>query len=542
MNKGKINRFVDFGSYATYIAVAVIGLVVNWVVLDKCFVMADDAWYLCLLRDLPEGQNSSGYLLFGNIFNDNIYAIRCACYILNFISGIVFAIGLFCYADTRNPIANKGHSRLKVLLNILLWLAIVFAGQLRIVTCPSLNYITLNQIIMQLSIGLLLIAVSRRSMVAMFSSGFFAAMLIPVMVTNIVALLFIFFFVAVYMHLEVDRKDYIGSLVKNFLVYIAGMILFLAIYFIFVQSITTYIDIFISKAGETIALDENDYGIKFLYKWLHRTMVFYFMQVVMLAVLLHYIPVLSSRMKLSGKWAVTFRLLMYVAVFAYIRAAVNYDAMFFLMLLAFYLFIDSKNMADRKIQLVFLLLMVMPICLSFGTNNSFHDRGLEYMVFVAPLLMFCSVKWWHKVLSSGVLIVYAVELCMSLYSPTWHGDIYAQQKYDIQELGINQKILVDERTYARIETMKPYLHQGDTVWCDTEDWGFVELLNLLPVSYDYNMNRELVDSVGFVFVRKDTRYSSIAEHLDMVGGYDKVTYGQFTLYVKNSHDSTVNLP
>ena len=72
MNKGKINRFVDFGSYATYIAVAVIGLVVNWVVLDKCFVMADDAWYLCLLRDLPEGQNSSGYLLFGNIFNDNM--------------------------------------------------------------------------------------------------------------------------------------------------------------------------------------------------------------------------------------------------------------------------------------------------------------------------------------------------------------------------------------------------------------------------------------------------------------------------------------
>ena len=535
-NIGKLNRVVDYGNYAVYAIVALIGLVVNWLILDKCLVMSDDAWYLCLLRDLPEGLTSSGHLLFGNIFNNNIYAIRTACYVLNVISGFVFAIGLFCFAGERNCFSLGKNYRRNVLFNILLWSFVIFAGQLRIVTCPSFNYITINQIIMQLSLGMLLIAVSRRNRVAMFFSGFFVAVLVPVMITNTIVIPVIFFFVAAYLYYTLrhnnGEKVFWKDLTKWLIVYVLGMFLFLAIYFVFVQDIRSYLDAFLNNVNETISRGENEYGLKFLCKWLHRTMVFYFMQVVMLAVLLHYIPVFSSLLKLGRKSAFVVKLLLYFAVFVYIRAAVNYDAMFFMMLLAFYLFLDENNVGDRRTQLIFMLLILMPICLSFGTNNFFPDRGNEYMAFVAPLLLFCSTKWYHKFLSSGVLIFYAVEFCMSLYSPTWHSDVYAEQKYDIRQLGIEQEEYVDKNTYGRREAMMPYLHSGDTVWCDTESWGFVELLNLVPITYKYRMNPALVDSVGLVFVRKEARYSEMVEYLNSLDGYDEVSYGRFSLFVK----------
>ncbi len=536
INSYKLNKYIGYGSLAIYAVVALVGLIVNGLVLDKCFVMSDDAWYLCLLRDLPVGLNSSGYLLFGNIFNDNIYAIRCACYILNVVSGFVFAIGLYCYACERNLFVGDQHVKRNVSFNILLWFFAVFAGQLRIVTCPSLNYITLNQMIMQLSLGLLLISVSRRSVIAMLFSGFFAAILVPVMITNAIAFPFIFLFIALYIYIEkYEKKAYLKDLMKMFFAYVGGMILFFAVYFIFVEDIKTYFDNILNNVNETIARDANDYGIRFLYKWLHRTMVFYFMQIVLLALALHYIPQLSSRMRLKGSVALVFRILLYLLVAVYIRAAVNYDAMFFLLLLVFYLFLDCDNIGNRRVQLIFALLIIMPVCLSFGTNNNFEDRGYEYMVFIVPLLLFCSYKWWHKILSCVVLLVYVVEFCMSLSSPTWHGEIYTEQKYDIRELGIDQNIQVDENTYARIETFMPYLHAGDTVWCDTEDWGFVELLNLVPVSYEYRMNPELVDSASYVFVRDDVRYSDIAAYLETTGKYDAVEYGRFTLYVKSQN-------
>ena len=204
INKSKFNRSVNYGIYAVYAIVALIGLAINFWTLNKCLVTSDDSWYLCLMRDLPTGLSSSAHLLLFNVFNDNIYAIRLACYLLNIAAGGVFAWGLSLYADRWLIPKENRNGKNKTVIWVLMWLFVVFAGQLRVVTCPSFNYITLNQIVMQFSLGLLMISLVKRNSIAMFFSGFFIAMLVPVMITNVIAVPFIFVFVAI--NIYIDRE------------------------------------------------------------------------------------------------------------------------------------------------------------------------------------------------------------------------------------------------------------------------------------------------------------------------------------------------
>jgi len=529
----RLENIAHYGNYAVYVIVAIVGVAINFWTFNKCMVMADDAWYLCLMRELPSGINSSGHLLLFNVFNDNIFVIRIACYILNIIAGGVFALGLYLYSESWFVSDREKNSRPRMLIWVLLWLFVILAGQLRVITCPSFNYITMNQIVTQFSLGLLLLSITRKSYVAMLFSGFFIAMLIPIMITNIIFIPFVIVFIVLYTYTNDKASNWKSVSLRRIAVYILGMILFLIMYFVFVEDIKTYLSIFLDKYNYTVSLGENDYGIKFLYKWLHRTMVFYFMQVVMLALILHYIPVLAARMNLHGKLSIIFMCVMFLAVVAYIRAAVNYDINFFLWLLAFYMFLDEKNVADRKKQLLFGLLVLVPICLSFGTNNTFKDRGFEYMSFVTPLLFVCSVRWGHKLPVCIALLLYALEMFTSLYLPTWHGDIYVEQDCSLKNIGIDQEIYVDSKTLDRLAFMQQHLSCGDTVWCDTENWGCVELLHLVPISYDYRMNPDLVDSVDNVIVRRIDRYSRIIEHMDGKQDYKKYNYQNFVLYRKN---------
>ena len=532
--RDRLENIASYTNYAVYVIVALIGIAINFWTFDKCFVMSDDAWYLCLMRDLPSGLITSAHLLFFNVFGNNIYAIRVVCYVFNIVAGGVFALGLFLYSERWLLPEKLGKS--KAFIWVMLWLFVVLAGQLRVITCPSFNYITLNQIVMQVSLGLLMVSLTRNNSIAMFFSGFFIAMLIPVMITNVIAIPIIFAFIILHIYTSRDSHAQISiclsDSLKKLAIYVLGMVVFLVLYFVFVEDIKSYLSSFVEKVNETVARGEDDYGIRFLYKWLHRTMIFYFMQVVMLALVLHFTPVLAVKMNLHGKISIIFRIIMYIAVVMYIRAAVNYDINFFLWLLAFYLLLDEKNISNRKMQLFFGLLMLMPVCLSFGTNNFFKDRGYEYMSFVTPLLFVCSVRWWQKIMVSVVLVFYAVEMCMSLYSPTWHGDIYVEQKCDVRLLGIDQKLYVDEKTFDRLKFTQQYLSCGDTVWCDTENWGNVELLGLVPIAYDYRMNPNLVDSVDNVMIRQESRYSDVIKHLDSKQDYDRYCCGKFLLYKK----------
>ena len=528
----RLENIALYGNYAVYVIVAIIGIAINFWTFDKCMVMADDAWYLCLMRELPSGINSSGHLLLFNVFNDNIYVIRIACYILNIIAGGVFALGLYFYSERWLVPDRWKNSSPRMLMWVLLWLFVIFAGQLRVITCPSFNYITMNQIVTQFSLGLLLISMTRKSYVAMLFSGFFIAMLIPIMITNIIFIPFVLVFIVLYTYTNDKASNWLSFSLRQIAVYALGMLLFLVMYFVFVEDIKTYISIFLNKYNYTVSLGENDYGIKFLYKWLHRTMVLYFMQVVMLAFVLHYTPVLAAKMNLQGKSSIVFKVVLYLAVVAYIRAAVNYDINFFLWLLAFYMFLDEKNVTDRKKQLLFGLLVLAPICLSFGTNNTFKDRGFEYMSFVTPLLFVCSARWWQKAFVSIALVFYAIEMFASLYAPTWHGDIYVEQDCSLKTIGIDQEIYVDSKTLERLVFMQQHLSCGDTVWCDTENWGCVELLHLVPISYEYFMNTDLVDSVDNVIVRRIDRYSGVIEQMDGKQDYKKYNFKNFVLYQK----------
>lgn len=134
MQKFDMEKRVDICFFSLAIVALLVTIVANFLALENNLTFSDEGWYMSLMRDLPHRGASRFHLLFGNLFGNDIYANRVACWLAQIFGSLMLAFGLCFWIVVPLSFSKKG------LVSFLFLWGALYLGQMYIVPCPSFNY------------------------------------------------------------------------------------------------------------------------------------------------------------------------------------------------------------------------------------------------------------------------------------------------------------------------------------------------------------------------------------------------------------------
>lgn len=478
---------VDFCVKLLGYVIASAVLLINFLFIDNGVIPSDEGWYLCLLKYLPRDIGSIKYqLLFNDVFKNDIYIIRLSFWFFNLIAASVFAYGLHCFIDYYH---ETKHS--------FIWcLAVVFLGQIGINSQQVWFYVTLNMVVVEISLGVMLIAIVKKKCWLLIISGFAIGILFPTMFTNVVIIPFMI--VAIF--IMSNRR------VKYCLIFILGLLIFFIYYFLFVDNINEYFFMVKQQSVSTIQKGRSDYGFIFLIKWLINSFL-YIAKLSLAALIVCSIAnmIKKSKLKFFSKYYSLFFILVAVFSLCYVWNYVGpsdvkrgreindfYWFAIFLMLL------NNNYRWNKKHGMVLLLLLfITPFCLCFGSNVTFPNRYGCYLMFLSPLVFLLpqNVEKEMKWLCYLFLMVKLIFLIASIGGTKWNGDKWLDQNIPLKTVGIEQNIKVDEKFIRNVEFCKSHMSDGDRVVCSFEFWAYVDILGYNPIDLNFNVSSNKLNEI-----------------------------------------------
>lgn len=456
---------------------------VRFLALPNNLIFSDEGWYLSLLSGLPHsGIPTRFHLLFHDVFNNNIYSIRLACFILQFMASALMSFGLAIWMQKRC-------SDTKVWRVFILLLCSLFLVQ-GVEDCPSFNYINLNKICVEFSVGFLFIGLAKQEAWCYLVSGFFVAFLFPIMITNVILVPIM---LAVIILLSEKRK-------RDSLMFCCGLFLFAVYYMVFVETPREILSFVASEMESTVDRGGSEYGARYLLTWVKNTLLYLTKFFLISALLYGVYRSLFIKKVINGKRIVV-TLLFGIIVFVIIHYCWRYlppdlpkaylgDTLWtFLFFMMFVSYIENKEVKYDETVLA-LFLVIIPVALSLGTIVHFCLRGQSYFVFIIPTVVFYvmrkGMKW--KILLMSFFVFAFVLFLSSLLRTNWHGENLFGNQVPVKTIGIEQNVNLSERYIEELKECENRIPQGE-ILCDFENWGLVCLLDYTPVSYEYDVSR-----------------------------------------------------
>lgn len=474
--KKVINGFVEKSEIllkALGVGAILLVLGIRFFLLDKGLIPSDDGWYYILMRDLPKDSSSRFHLLFHNVFHNNIYLMRLACYFVMLASSMVFALGLRKYFD-------------KVLckhFSYLFCLGVLFLGQMFIIDCPSFYYVNMNVSIMELSYGFMLIGLSDKNHWMQLIAGFSMSFLIPVMITN--SMIIPLSLVALFL-LSSERW-------KDVCAFCIGIVLFFVYYFVFVESPADIFNYISKKTSDVVNAGSDEYGLLFYVDWLYHTFIYY-VRLAVIAFVFVMVPVFTSKLEFKNKMVVNLINLLFALIgayyfYKYTKPCAHFNNWWAYDIYGIFVFsFLYRKKYDCKTYPILLLLFITPLCLSFGTNCEFETRVIEYLVFITPIIfLFASNSKKEKSILFVSFVFMAVVFVNSLFGFNWHMDYYLKQDTPVASIGIDQNIKLEQKYIDELAFVKKHVNEGESCLADNEYWYIADLLELKPIYYGFRL-------------------------------------------------------
>lgn len=445
--------------------------------LNRTLIPSDEGWYLTLLRDTPNFGVSRFHLLFKGIFNDNLYIIRLTNYILTLLSNLIFSYGLYAYIN--KYLAKKN-------ISYFIFLGLVFLGQqsLASVASPSINYASLNLIIGQLSIGFLLISIVKENKLFLFLSGFTIAFLCPIMITTSILIIPSLIF-------SLYHKN-------NVTFFLIGILSFFILYFSFIEPANQFFAFLESETQNTIKRNKGDYGLLFILKWGLGAIKYYiklFMWALLLVCLIHISRRTFTHRNLRRKYSVLifiFSLLLIYCLFKD-KNILDYWNKYYIdiyWIIIFTLCINNKIWKQQQLYIFIFFLSLFPICLSIGSNVPFNIRQICYITILFPIIYILLNNKKYSL----VYILFLLNITSFWYEAyngrNWFKDKYSEQTIPVSSIGIEQNLYLDKLYIEKLKFAKSILNKNEFVICDYTSWGFVFLLDLTPICYNFRLQEE----------------------------------------------------
>lgn len=489
MNIKKVSVLIRQNSDRVFVVmsvlIALVIVIANFLALSNNLIFSDEGWYLCLMRDLPHYGSTRFHLLFNNMFDNNIYAIRVSCWLLQIIGGIVLVIGFCSFVDLDVP------KKRKWILLLLSFSALYWCSGLQ--ACPSYNYNNLKIFFAELGIGLMLLGLSKDNVWYVVFSGFAVAFLFPVMITNTILIPLMFF---VILFLSKNR-------IRDGLGFVVGVALFVVLYLLIIESPKEILSMLSAETRHVVDGGENDYGIIFLVKWIEVSMMYLCKCAIVASAIfgLNYFMgkhVSHCKVKTFLVFAFSFIVLWYSwRYFEPITKLKNGEwfndliwVFFFMLCLSV---LTEKMWMGKKEMMTGILFLLTTICLSFGSNVPFY-RHREVLPFLNLLLLYFvmkkSIRW--KALLSGVVVFAFMLFLFGLSGKNWHGDKWFGNHVPVESIGIHQHVKLEAGCIDKLVSCREIIPQG-RVLNSAENWGQVVLLGYTPLSYDFDVSRNGVD-------------------------------------------------
>ena len=470
-------------------------LVFNFLALKNNVCFSDEGWFLCLLRDLPNGIATRFHLLFNNVFENDIYAIRVTCWLLRITGCCILALGLHSLLPNR----KTGKKRV---LSYFVVLSTLYYGQLFIANYPSLNYMMLNSVAVELGLGFLFLGFSHphRSTFCFALSGFFVSFLLPIMITNSLYIPIILLTVV----LLSDNKV-IGALS-----FIFGIMLFVLTYFVFIDSPSEVRDFIMAESKRVIDRGASEYGVFSYVNWVFSTITYLTKCFIIGTMVYGCVFVFKRR---NGNYFLLMLVVTCLLVYGwecippiYEFPEKLYGSFFwqndlfwiFLFLMTISLYIE-KNPLNRIETCVICLLSIAPVFLAFGSNRSLYVRQSDYAFFLGPVLAYLVMKNNNTMYKWGLIALVSLNLLLFIPEVTgrnWGGQKFFGEHTSVRTLGIDQNIKIDSRSVTELQAFMGKVPQGEEVLVDASNWWVVALLDYKPLSYEFDISRRDQQSLG----------------------------------------------
>ncbi len=488
-------RIINIVQYAFPISLAVIVFVLNIWKTNRGFIMHDDAWYAYLLRDMPANGMSQFHMLWQNVFDGQIWAMKLGVLICDVVGAFVLSCGIFRFVRKENVQLCKWDS---TVLFSLIFIAVSLFSVL--LTVPS--YVTMNRCIVQIAIGCLLCGYTFDNIWAKVGlstlSGFALALLTFIMITNLALVPVVWLLFICLEHNKCGRWS-VG------LAMIGGAVLALAYYFICIESFTDYWANFMGsfEVAVTGSEDIGNHGLKAMILWVYNTIFDYYISTIFVAVLalfgLRYIYT-----KYDNKWARwTIIALVAAFVFYYFRMDIwrkgySVSAVTPFYVLYAYLYVVRFRDMSMSMRWIAALLFFVPFFLSLGTDQTLAFRSHEYMGFLLPMLYVWIRENKKQLLVVGLLIsLYFVTSIAKLDKNNWGWLVYTEQTCQVQDLGLSQNVYVTQEQYKGLDELNDYIQPTDKVIVSNPLlWGYAYLLDTKPLVYDYRQPVKMLVSAA----------------------------------------------
>lgn len=457
-------------------------VLINYCIIDRGLIFSDEGFYLCLLRDLPTESGAFRFhLLFHNVLNDNILAIRIVTYTISLLSTVFFAYCVYQFQRVR----------LKLSHGFFYCLGVVLLGRLLIQSIFTVNYILLNSIISFFGVGFLLLYAAHRKYVYVLLCSFALSFLYASQITCLICMPIMLATVI----LVSDSKK------RAFIYFCTGGLLFLVYYFLFVETPAEVLHYLQSQTNATVAKGSNKYGVIFLVKWLFATSLLLVKYGIIAYLIYRMTKVVNNAnikkgIKNAVMTCVVIVLFFYAnkymlpntwnSSFTNVFSLPNLGV-YWILLISIYLF-QKNNIKNIRDYITLIPIMFMPACLSFGSDIPFYIRSQAFIALITPIIfIFLCPSYKQRLISLLCFALVWINSLSSLTGANWYGDKLSDQNQKMSTIGINQNIKLSKERLNEITFAKRYIKEGDFCVTSSDCWGIVEFVKLKPLTYAFDL-------------------------------------------------------
>jgi hypothetical protein len=482
---------------------------------NKGLVIDDEAWFLLLIRDLPSGDAPTQFhKLFFNVFNGNIYKIRISYIFLEIISFLTFSTGLYYFLKNKYDL-KKAH------IFIFFTLTLIGYSIFSLPICNIPYYANLNKTLLPLSIGFFLFSIykynrSEKHLYLLYISGLIVGFQPFIMITTIT--IYLFFLLLIFFYFDQQK-------IKHCIYYCFGIITSISIYFVFIESPIHFWEneIIVNFKSYSSSNYTEKHGILPILRWLSVTIKYIIFNCTLPAIgiigIRYLFPFLNHFQKRGFFFVVALTGVLFF-YFEIIKGEHEYASMNLFIAAFIFSMIDVfiVNKKYKQIIPITLLIFILPLLLSIGTDVDYKIRATDYIGMYFPFIFILQLHLnkKKKLVFSIILTCYFINYTSMYFRTNWGHFQYSEQKTVVKSLGINQNLQLNELNISNLNQLKPFFNKNESIVVSDKNLnGTCYLLRLKMITYDFKLNP------GKIIERLNTSY--IGDTLKMI----ESTYSKF---------------
>lgn len=434
--------------------------------LDKGFIFNDEAYYLSYYKNKGESlsfDRTNFFRIFKFLYTPNIYHFRIISITTLVLSNFLLCFTVFKFLKFKNNILF--FSLLGIFIGFESW---------NINNLIVQQYIG-NTILVNLGVSLMLISlIVKRPYIIIFSGFILSFVLFNGNSHTIVIIPIISFLI-------LNNKD---QWKINLIYFSLGSILGVVLYFTVLDTIVNFI-YQLKFLKEYLGFHRKQHSKTFMVLWCVYLFINAFLPSAIAFFLLWKAKFSENSIKILNKVLAVIGIITF-GFFIFLGDYFIFSFIVFTHLLAIRFWVDKDESKQNKYLII--LLLVIPYCLSFGSQTWFHLRLNAYKFYYFLLIFICIIRLYKNLFwilgYLAVVSLMIINFPNILHDKGWKDFVFTEQTEKVKINGYD--LYLDKGRKKDIDDLRPYLqNQRNVIYSSNHLMGYLYILDASPPIYYY---------------------------------------------------------